>query len=208
MESFVGDVLVAAFTRARMMTPGLAERWVHASFRVGGLLPTSLISKNVQRLGEIDAVCRCLERELVEAPLSSEGLDMRLHYYAMMAELWMGTAYSICFIINNRKLAVDAPFQALNEDLRLVRVQLEKYEIPSDRDLESPIEMTTGPSGRGQPEPRNSIYDYKDKRRAHIGRSGLSDRHSLMWEVIEVDPVGHRWLERTNLSDRFLVAFT
>lgn len=205
-QSSIGDLLTATFMEARIATPGLTERWTGTSFRIEGLLTHSLISVTIQRLGEIDAVCRCLERELIEKPPT--GLDMRFHYYAMMAEIWVGSAYSVCYILDKRKLVTDEPFKDLTEDLRLIRVQLEKYEIPSDRKLGGPIEMTTGPSESGGSETRNFIYDFKDNRRSHIGRSGLSARHSRMWEVIEVSPVGHRWIERTDLSDRFLQVFT
>jgi hypothetical protein len=157
-----------------------------------------------QRLGEIDAVCRSIENELLASPSSSGAIDMRPHYYLLLADSWIGDAYAICYILNNRKLVTDEPFKQLLEDLRLVRVQLEKYEIPSDRDLV--IEMTTGAGAAGPP--ATHVYDYKDPRRSHIGRRGFSERRSAMWEVLEVKSEAHRWLERQDLADRFLNVFS
>jgi hypothetical protein len=206
-QSIVGDLLASTFNQARAATPGLGERWLAASGRASSLLSRSLIAVTVQRLGEIDAVCRCVERELIERPPAPDVLDMRFHYYVMMAGLWVGAAHSVCFILNQRKLITDEPFKRLAEDLKLVRVQLEKYEVPLDRNLDGPIEMTTG-SGPDDAPPSISTYDYNDVHRSHIGRYGLSARNSLMWEVLEVQPIRHRWIERTDLSDRFLQIFT
>jgi hypothetical protein len=126
----------------------------------------------------------------------------------MMSEVWISKAYAICFALKDRGLLVDdKQFQQLAEDLRLVRVQLEKHQIASDRKLTDPLVMTTGPFTGDAPE-RISQYDKNDRMRAHNGRTGSSDRRSLMWEVIEIHARGARWIERRNLSDATLDIFT
>lgn len=203
----VGELLVATFNAAKAIYPGLPQRWVTASFRIGGLLPNSLIMVTVQRLGEIDAVCRAMERELETKPPVEGEFDFRDHYSVMMSELWIGTAYSVCYILKNRKLRTDRAFLTLAEDLRMIRVQLEKYELPSDQKLKAPLAMVRSPTLDDEPERPTFQYDKRDNKRAHIGRAGLSSRRSMMWEAIDVPAQSSRWIERLELSDRFLQTF-
>jgi hypothetical protein len=73
------------------------------SFRVGSRLPQSLLSVSIQRLGEVDLVCKALEKELVEQPPKDGELDFRPNYLAVLSEWWIGSAYAICFILKDRK---------------------------------------------------------------------------------------------------------
>jgi hypothetical protein len=59
----IGQLLVAAFGLSRSQEPKLNERWIRMSFRMGSQLPQSLLSVSIQRLGEVDLVCRALEKE-------------------------------------------------------------------------------------------------------------------------------------------------
>jgi hypothetical protein len=204
----VGELLVATFLAARAADQELLQRWRSVSYRVGSLLPNSLITVTVQRLGEIDAVCRAIEREMVAKPEVDGELDLRQPYCMMISEVWIGIAYSTCYILQHRKLLNDPDFLMLYDHLRMIRVQLEKYELPSDQHLDEPIAMIRSPLQPDEIEPPVYLYDGKDKQRAHIGRSGLSDRRSLMWEVIEVKSKASRWLERLELSDQFLSVFS
>jgi hypothetical protein len=204
----VGELLVATFASARSASQGQAENWVGLSIRIGGMLPRSMLMATVQRLGELDALCRAIEIELEAAPPRPGVMDFRHHYYSMMAEHWLGTAYSICYILGKRKLMTGADFEALSEDLRLIRVQLEKYEIPSDQKLTEPLSMTTVPSDIIGMPASGYVYDKDDAARSHIGRRGISARRALMWEVIDIKSDSSRWLERIDLSDRFANVFT
>lgn len=203
----VADLLVSTFTMARAANPKLMERWVTASIAIDSLLPNSLIGTTVQRLGEIDAVCRSSELEMVANPLAENKMDFRFHYNKLMSELWIGTAYSVCFILKDRKLRSDQSFLDLAEVLRMVRVQLEKYELPSDRYLKEPLLMTRVPSHDDELESSAYRYDVHDRHRAHIGRAGVSSRRSMMWEIIDVQNHSSYWAERQDLSDHFLLTF-
>ncbi|TCU68254.1 hypothetical protein EDE08_109349 [Bradyrhizobium sp. R2.2-H] len=199
----VGSLIVEIFRASREMQPSLAQKWVTASHRAGSRIPESLISESIQRVGELDAVCCAIEDELHLLPPKDGEMDFRFHYLAFLADLWVGAAYAVCYAFASRKIFPgDQEFDALAEDLRLVRVQTEKYEIPSDRKLDAPIEMVTAP---GQPgSPRRFRYDKTDPQRAHIGRIGMSDRRSPMWEVIDLNTNTMRWLERRALAERLL----
>jgi hypothetical protein len=83
----VGELLVATFTAARAADQELAKRWLSVAGGIHGFLPNSLITVTVQRLGEVDAVCRAVERELVVHPLADGELDLRHHYCMMISEV-------------------------------------------------------------------------------------------------------------------------
>src|SRR3974390_2426611 len=77
--------------------------------------------------------------------------------------------------MRDRKLA-DVPlgFSEVLADLELIRMPLEKHELPKDRKLEAPLEMIRNP-------PHNDstaiyVYDPKDNRRVHIMGFGVSTK--------------------------------
>ena len=204
----VGQLITALFGHARSQNPELARRWITASWRTGSKIPGSLAMVSIQRAGELDLVCRALEDELAQFPPKDGEMDFRDNYLMVFSELWIGAAYAICFALKDRKLRLDEPdFVNLAEDLRLVRVQIEKHQIPSDRNLSGPLTLTTGPAKPGEPGERSFVYDKSDPLRAHIGRTGVSARRSAMWEVIEAKTETARWFERREIADRMLDVF-
>jgi hypothetical protein len=87
-------------------------------------IPASLAIVSIQRVGELDLVCRALEDELTQSPPKEGEVDLRDNYLMVLSELWIGAAYAICFALSDRKLRLDEPdFVSLAEDLRLIRVQ-------------------------------------------------------------------------------------
>jgi hypothetical protein len=163
---------------------------------------------SIQRAGELDLVCRALEDELMQSPPKDGEMDFRDNYLMMLSELWIGAAYAICFALKDRKLQLDEPdFVSLAEDLRLIRVQVEKHQIPSDWKLKEPLPLSTGPAKPGEAPERVTLYDKSDPLRAHIGRTGVSERRSVMWEVIEVHTNSMRWIERRQTADKMLAIF-
>lgn len=127
----VGALIVAAFQQARNKYRALNQSWTDISFRVGGIIPDSLLKMSVQRVGELDLVLRCLEDEFASAGQSDAARDMfRDHYQTMLSELWVGSFYAIFELLVYRKLGPDNDeFRRLANDLRLIRVSLEKHQI-------------------------------------------------------------------------------
>ena len=200
----IGQLVTAVFAAARMANPALNARWVAMSIRLGGRLPQSLLMVSVQRAGEVDLVCRALERDLVDQPASTTEIDLRHNYLSMLAEWWISSAYAVCYTLSSRKLLVEQEFLGLANDLRMVRVQLEKHELPSDRQLKEPMRLAPTKLRPDETEAPIYIYDKDDPRKSHIPGIGISSRHSMMWEVIDVKTGTQRWLERTELSERML----
>lgn len=198
----IGQLVTLLFGAGRATYPELNKQWITASFRIGGLLPKSLMMVTIQRLGEVDLVCRALENELQKNPAPEGEMDFRPNYLHVLSEWWVGSAYAVCFAIKDRNLRTDDLFLNLANDLRMIRVQTEKYEIPSDQNLKQPLPLFHAvDADENKPA---IVYDKNDPLRAHIARSAVSNRSSLMWEVLDIVQMNTRWLERLELSERFL----
>lgn len=197
----VSNLVAAAFTHARASQDQLMQRWISISHQVGSLLPHSLLAMSVQRVGELDILIRALEDEFRSA--GSDGIGFNAHYQIMMSDLWVGSLYEICRLLSERNLSpkTDA-FKLLSRELKLVRIPLEKHEIASDRRISGSLVLETGPEGS---ENRRE-YEYKknDNTRSHIMPQGFSEQHSHMWHVIDVEKTRSYWIERRDLSDRFI----
>jgi hypothetical protein len=202
----ISQLIVEAFQTSQKMQSAVAKEWIAASFRAGSKIPESAVSTSIQRLGDLDTLCRSMEDDLVRQPPIEGGLDLRIHYLRLLSDLWVGSAYAICYAFSDRGLYKgDQDFERVAEDLKLVRVQLEKHQIASDNKLDQPLNLVTDP-GQSSAPIRMFQYDRKDRLRAHICRTGLSKRYSMMWEVIDVKKNTDRWLERRSLADELLKA--
>jgi hypothetical protein len=106
----------------------IAKQWITASFRAGSKIPNSRISVTIQRLGQLDTLCRSLEDELRHSPPAAGELDFRPQYLIMFSDLWIGSAYAITYAFSDRDIYKgNQGFEAVAEDLRLIRVQIEKH---------------------------------------------------------------------------------
>jgi len=196
----ISQQIEAAFTDARARYPELALAWVEISYRVGSLPPNSALSATTQRDGSIDLLLRCMEDEQVQRVAG----EFAFQYQKMLSDYWIGSVYEIFRLLRDRKLA-DVPlgFSEVLADLELIRMPLEKHELPKDRKLEAPLEMIRNP-------PKNDstdiyVYDPKDNRRAHIMGFGVSTKTgSVIWHGIDIASKSDRWIERRDLADRIL----
>jgi hypothetical protein len=200
----VGQLLVAAFGFSRAKNTQLNRRWIDMSWNIGSQLPQSLLSVSIQKLGEVDLVCRALETELMTQPEQAGDLDLRPNYLGVLSEWWIGSAYAICYTLKDRKISSEAGFLRLADELRMIRVQIEKYEVPSDRKLTEPLRFSPTQLRPDEKEAPIYTYDKTDRLRAHIAGKGVSARRSLMWEVFDSKAQEGRWFERLELSDRML----
>ncbi len=200
----IGQLIVAAFGLSKSYEPKLVERWISMSHQIGSRLPRSLLSVSIQRLGEVDLVCRAIEKEMLAQPPRDGELDLRFNYLVVLSEWWIASAYAISFTLKDRNILSDPAFLKLADDLRMIRVQIEKYEVPSDKKLTEPLKFSPTQLRPDEEEAPIYVYDKTDPLRAHIARKGLSARRSLSWEVVDAKTSESRWLERLELSDRML----
>lgn len=200
----VSGLITAAFAQASNAYPDLHKAWIQASFRIGGLIPASLLMASVQQSGSLDLALRAMEDEHTPPDQKPDGLPMlAIHYQKMLSELWVGSLYEVTRLLIERKLNPDTDsFRALAHDLRLLRIPLEKHEITSQGQLLQPVQMRRYPPNNDATDVY--VYDKTDPKRAHIMPTGVSSRGSMMWQVLDVSANKERWTERRDLSDRFL----
>jgi hypothetical protein len=200
----VTDRISEAFVAARSRYEELDRAWVSVSLKIGTLLPQSLLTVSIQRDGALDLVLRCMEDEFSQTSQSNTQSNIfGFHYYKIFAELWVGDMYETFRLLGARKIAVATDeYQSLARDLRFLRVPLEKHEIAGDSKLTEALQMYRTPPRDDDHE----MYKYEkgDPLRAHIMPSGVSDRGSVMWQVIDLKSNTSYWIERRQVSDRIL----
>lgn len=201
----IGELVASAFAWASQKYPQVHTQWTTISGKVGGRLPASLLMVDIQRLGSLDVLIRCMEDELVErvATKTLPGGDPFVGHYAILfSNNWVGGMYEIFRLLRQRGLADSSPaFAEIFSELELLRMPLEKYEIAKDKRMSGPLQFTKNPPRNDESD--NYTYDKDDPLRGHIMPAGLSQRGSVMWQVIDHEG-NARWIERRTLSDAIL----
>src|SRR5258705_2721036 len=194
----VSDLITASFRQASERYPALQEAWIRISFRIGGLLPGSLLPHSVQRYGELDLVLRCMEDELVPKLGNTPGLDFHYPYQRLLSEMWVGGVYETLRLLNERKLAPNSDeYRALFHDFELLRIALDKHDIA--RLLKAPLQMI-----RNNDQTNVYVFTKDDSQRPHIMAVGLAEHGSMVWQAIDLKSDAARWIERRSLSDRMI----
>lgn len=198
-----GDYLSHAFALASLRQQKLSNAWIRASYSVG--MVNSHLCMSVQRMGDLDILLRCMEEDFRQEEAPDDFGIRRFSLHTTMSDWWIGGMYEIARTLKERRLMSSPEFLALAEDFRLIRIPLEKYEIPNDNKLTEPLALRSVPVGK---EDRLYYYDKDDSLRHHNIPRGISVRGSAMWFAISIAPVANeRWIERRDLSDRFLACW-
>lgn len=200
----VSNLIVAAYNAARSEHAAIYQRWIWMSHRIGSQLSHSLLSNSIQHIGDTDLVCRSMEDDWVTNPPQDGQMDFRLGHLMAFADWWVASAYAVCYTLKVRSILTDDDFLRLANDLRMVRVQNEKYEMPSDQRLDDTVQFVPNVLRDDEIEPPIYTYDKNDRLRAHIARKGMSALGSPMWEVFDPASKASHWLERRELSNRML----
>lgn len=91
----------------------------------------------------------------------------------------------------------------LFRDIEIIRIPLAKYQIAKDKKLRVPLQFAQ--DGDDEVPAKIMEYDKGDQQRNHVMPRGFSARGSMQWCAIDVEGENYRkWLERRELSDRFL----
>jgi hypothetical protein len=201
----VRKIVATAFSQGFLHYPNEHKEWIRISFRIGGNLPGSLLVSSVQKAGQLDLLIKCMEDEFSPDKPDDEP-DFSFHSQVLLSELWVGHVYEIFRLLKERKCAPNHPdFESLAHDLRLLRIPLEKHEIPGDRKLKEPLLMEKHPSRKD-----DNIYQYSkdDLKRSHIMPTGVSQRGSVMWHVTDIISNKSYWIERQQLSERIFALYS
>lgn len=200
--------LSEAFQEVFQAYPTLHGRWVRISHKIGGGLPDSLLCHSIIRDGQFDLLIRTLEEKYIENNEDNIGIDeisiINIQY--QMSQYWICGVYANLFKLK-KSIIIDNydNFDCVFDDLRILRVGIEKHEIADDRNLKQPIAMQRISSAQHSTDSYN--YDPKDPKRAHIMPIGISERGSFCWQITDLKQKSSRWLERQELSDRVLDLF-
>ncbi|MBR1212010.1 hypothetical protein [Bradyrhizobium sp. JYMT SZCCT0180] len=212
----VSQFIESAFAIARSKYHETSVCWTSLS---GRLAPSGLVGMwaNIQKLGELDLLLRCLEDELQERIATNpdgNGIDFAYAYQVAFSETWVGAGYEILRSIRQREthsrkvglqtrdVSLRDDFKSLFADFERLRMPIEKYEIPKDKEMKAPIRMKQFPELDATPD--YSMYDKDDPNRSHLMPSGISERGSIVWLAIDHPTDSQYWVERRQLSDRML----
>jgi hypothetical protein len=197
----IAQTLASCFLRARARQQGVVSQWNKVSWHLGPRLGDSLLVLTIQQQGETDSVLRCVEDELAD-PERRKKIDFVTTPYWTMSAYWIGAIYEVLRLLRERKLMSEPEAEPIFKDFELLRIPLEKHEIAKDRNFAEPVRMSRVPLNEEGDD--YYTYDPRSPERAHIMPSGLSQRGSLTWQVIESTNHSSRWIERRSLSDRIL----
>jgi hypothetical protein len=132
--------------------------------------------------------------------------DFSFHHQVLFSESWVSQIYEIVRLLKDRKLVTDSKeFDTLAHNLRLLRIPMDKHEIPGDRKLKAPLMMKRYPPKYET----DDVYQYSkdDPIRTHIMPAGISKRGSVVWQVLDITTSESFWIERRWLSERVLSIF-
>ena len=202
----VSKLISLAFAEAISQNRENQTRWVAASLRIGGRLPQSLLSVQIQKVGKFDTLLRSMEDEFADRQ-GGGNEDVELFGFdaqSMMSETWVSSAYEFCRTLRQREIAPrSTEFENIFRCLESLRMTIEKLEIAKDRVIKEPLMfMPSDPT----PDDRPYAYSKSDRLKSHIMPSGVSARGSLMWCPFDVHANNHVWMERRGLSDGLLAA--
>jgi len=144
-----------------------------------------------------------MEQETALEIKKGELATLSLNYQIILSSFWIGGFYEILRLLKRKQLLPhDQTFLNLLKDFELLRIPLEKHEIAKDSRLEGALELVKYPSSDINHD--KYVYDPKDKTKAHIMPSGVSERGSIMWQVVDAEQRRSYWIERLSLSDRII----
>ncbi|MCJ8142742.1 hypothetical protein MKI84_07405 [Ancylobacter sp. A5.8] len=196
----VAQYINAAFGLAAQRHASIFDRWIALSL-IGAGLPRSLLMPNIQRIGRLDILLRCLEEELIAVGGEARG-DLGFDHLLHLSELWVGSAYEIFRVMDERGLVEKTPeFKQIKWDLSLLRMPLEKHEL-AGRKRTGVLEFW--PIGEANVSDSAEVYDPDDPQRSFIMPTGLSSRGSASWAPYDHLAGSSRWIERRQIADAIL----
>lgn len=213
-EITVTQALSYAIGIAWMNQSDVRKRWIRISHYIGSKLPHSMLMLSIQRLGRFDMLIREMEKEFIPEKIHSIGTNIyAIEALPSFSENWVCNAYEIFRTLDEREFITGKEFDAIYNDLRLIRIPLEKHQLAKDNNLrnrEQPLELESFPSYKTIAPAKRYIYPNEKadrKKRSHIMPTGISPNGSWMWYVLDLeDPnnIQEYWIERLNLSDRII----
>jgi hypothetical protein len=196
----VSSLLTTAFNIARSKYFAEHQAWVNFAYLLAGRfkLPVAVIS--IPRGGELDLLLRCMEDEFEP----NRSVDFAFYYQLTLSEAWVVGCYEVLRAFRQRDYEADEAglktsgvselkaFKSVFVDFELLRMPMAKYEIAKDKKMPKPLRMRTyGEIG----EPAEYVYDPDDPARHHIMPTGVGQRGSVMWQVLDPKTGHEYWVD-------------
>jgi hypothetical protein len=200
----LSEGMAGLFLEAKKRQRSLCEQWVKASIALGGRLPASLLTRNVQRDGDVDMLLRCIEDEIRDGKANlDDPINSPFPYLVTLSNYWVSSVYEALRLLRSRKL-IDRDGQPgeLFRAVELVRITIDKHEIAGDQQLKEPLQLVRQPRKGDTTDPYEYARD--DNKRAHIMPMGLSPRGSVTWQPIDLTTKADQWAERRSISERVI----
>ncbi|WP_238278448.1 MULTISPECIES: hypothetical protein [Methylobacterium] len=202
----ITNLIDLAISKSMAEFSNRGKEWLILSFRLGGLLPKSLLVANLQRVSQFDMLICAMERELIED--INSGNSGSVSSLSMLSALWIADLYEVMRVMHtnerNHILEHTVRTDRLYRKIENLRIALCKHEIAKDAKIKGSIAFKAfGDRDADQ----TYIYDKSDGLRSHIMPCGISLRGSLCWQAVDGRTSESEWLERRYLADEFLLAY-
>ena len=208
-EHFVTNAISLAFYTAIQSHEETWVDWLRVSTIVGEKLPNSLLPWSIQNLGMLDVVLRQIEKEFHPPGKNgqSDVSNLPLNIQLLFSNSWVCDAYELFRLLKERGFENGDLFKALERDLRIVRMPLDKHEIAKNRNQQ--IEMNLVLTQPLVDEDTPYRYSSEDPQRAIMPVTRFNpETGSVQWlvfnDLLRKDATHVGWLERRSLSDRIL----
>lgn len=187
--------MMRLYTVAVAQNSEVFRNWINLSKKLYPNIATGSIL-TLQNIGNIDVMLRALESELDG---SAHGIDPILTLQSGLSELWVGSAYEV-FRIAKNKMPDDHAAKKIHDQLRLLRMPLEKYEVAGTDKLKEPLQMVKSDGTAEEMSP----YDNNDSGKEYMMPSRISSNGSIEWNTFCSVENKSLWIERLKLSDEIL----
>ncbi|WP_213684704.1 hypothetical protein [Roseicyclus sp.] len=199
----VSDLLVYTYHLALSKHDDLYTEYTALQYKLP--IPANYAIVNTQSYAQLDMVIRSLEDEICQdlsaqnSPASIDYLLINLHI--AFSEIWIIGIYELLRAAKEyspKKVDIK-----LFHDIEIIRIPLAKYQIAKDKKLTGPLYFDL--KGSNSAAEKSATYDNTDRQRTHHLPRSISERGSAQWCTVDVTgEEQQRWLERRDISDRFL----
>ena len=219
MKPLVTQQLECVFRTTLLDDKDLFLKWEEISKNIGSLLPDSNLRFSVEQLGLYDLLLRRLENEFPQDDVVLHKEFMLTHnFFLNFSEVWVSLAYEIFRGLRERKLASGERFEKISNDLRLIRISLQKFQLAKENKLKGESIEISLPEVEMEDIFDNKFTIREITKTYSTGENNkglrtftlptmIKDKRTVAWQVIDIENPQQSqiyWLDRRDLSDRIL----
>ena len=208
-QHFVTNSISIAFGHAIERHREIYVNWLRIAEHIGQRLQYSHLPMSIHNLGILDVVLRQIgsEFDLSEYECPQGALHLPSHLLFLFSDLWVCNAYEFFRLLKERRLTSGNSFKKIEQQLRLVRITLDKHEIAKNRGGNVDLKFMYHPPLTDE----KTLYHYSsdDPHRSIIPEVKVNlETGAVQWRVVDVlshkDETWVGWLDRQVISDEIL----